>query len=285
MKIKPLSIGVIILIMLLSSSNHSSGANINRVKVGPAAPDPHKIGVKAGDWAIYEYNSYITEANQHPYDSLMPPTRRSESLYRIEVLKTSENNLTFQRWIQTNHTYPQMTQDWISHGTITANPAELYSDPETTYIQVFFSGKDLKPGDQLASFLGDIPILVNDTQVLRIGEVDREVIHIQVNYSRNVTSDEGVERRIALADFLYDKATGLMVRWDYSYTGLVYGLQNQLLAAVTLSQNYDLRETNVWLEPIWLRRDVLGGLDVVLLLLLVIVLGTLFLRRQVHQRI
>jgi hypothetical protein len=279
MKIKPLSIEILLLIILLSSSNHSSEA-----QVGPTSPNPPMIGVRQGDWAIYEYNSYITEAYQHPTDSFLPPTRISQALYRIEVLKTTENNLTFQRWIQTNHTYPQMTQDWVSHGTITANPDELYSDPETTYIQVFFSGTNIGPEEQLPTFFGgDIPIQVTDTQVLRIGRVDREVIHVNINYSRNVTSVDGLERRIALGDFFYDKETGLMVRWDYSYTELRYGLQNQLLDAQTLNQSYDLRETNVWSEPIWLRRDVLGSLDVVLLLL-VIVLGIALLQRRGWMR-
>jgi hypothetical protein len=288
MKVKPLCNGAMLFIILLTIFTYPSGAKINRVGKGNETPGliltpSPKIGVKQGDWAIYEYNSYITEANQHPTDSDLPPTRLSQALYRIEVLKTTENNITFQRWIQTNHTYKQMTGDWISHGTITADPAQLYSDPVITYIQVFFSSKDLKPGDELPSFLGgDIPILVSDIQVLKIGEVDREVIHIKINYSRNVTSSEGFERRIALGDFFYDRTTGLMVRWDYSYSGLSYGLQNQLLAAVTLNQSWDLRETNVWSEPIWLRREVLGGLGVVLLLL-VVVLGISLLRRRGRQ--
>jgi len=280
------------------TGNTTIGADGKPVQVnqltglGGAAPaDPStaasqivpNIGVTQGDWAIYEYNTIFANAPHTPYDITLPPTRLTNALYRIEVLKTSENTLTFQRWTQTNHTYEQMTQDWVDHGTITANPAELYSDPITTYIQVFFSGKDLRPGDQLPSFLGDFPIRVNDTQVLKIGEVNREVNHIQINYAWNVTSDEGVERRIVLAEFFYDKVTGLMVRWIYTYSGWRYDFQNQLRDAQTVNQSYDLKETNVWSEPIWLRWDVLGGLDVVLLLL-VVVLGASFLRRRVtHQ--
>ena len=270
----------LLLLLLTTTTSNTIGSFENQTQVNQVRA--HGIGVKQGDWAIYEYHYYSTDVYQNPTLSDLPPTQRIQALYRIEVLKTTENNVTFQRWIQTNRTYPQMTQDWVSHGTITANPNELYSDPETTYIQVFFSGTNIGPGEQLPSFLGnDTPIQVTDTQVLRIGGVDRDVIHVNVNYSRNVTSGDGLERRIALGDFFYDEATGLMVRWDYPHTGLRYGLQNQLFDALTLNQSWDLRETNVWSEPVWLRREVLGGLDVGLLLL-VVVLGISYLRRRMR---
>jgi hypothetical protein len=245
---------------------------------------PSLIGVKAGDWAIYDYTTITTTAYHYLYDStLTPRVDLSKCVYKIEVLKTTQENITFHIMGQINSTYEQMTQNWLDLRTVTANPAVLQSDPYARSIQVHFTLKDLKPGDQLPRFLGDFPIVINSTKVLKIGDVSREVNYVQIRNERNETDSEGqFGRVIQVADLFYDRSTGLMVRWDYTRMGLGY-VQNELYQSYSLYQGYVLRETNVWSEPFWLNRDVLGSLDVVLLLL-VVVLGIAFLQRRVYKK-
>ncbi len=124
--------------------------------------------------------------------------------------------------------------------------------------------------------------MINSTRVLKIGDVSRDVNYVQVRNERNETAADGVRRVITVADLIYDRSTGLMVRCDYTWTGLSY-VQNELYESQTIYQGYVLRETNVWSEPFWMSREFMGVLDVALIVILVSFVA-LYLRTRMHLK-
>jgi hypothetical protein len=247
------------------------------------ATTPNTIGVKQGDQATYRLHSFRSDA----FPSRPLDTPYFDIEYEVNVLNTNGNNITF-----TYHSLNSTHFLDLDSEPITANLTNPYEvgNPQG-YVHLFFYPANLEPNTTItrATYFDGRNVTVTDIRRMIVLGVEREVCRVVVNKFTNMTtnptsSDQSFIYPIVQREEIFiDRATGLLVSWTFEFASAMYTNYNDVSWSRYVTQRWELEDTNAWSTPLWLRWDVLGSLDIVLLILVIVLTANLIRMRHHTQ--